>query len=97
MFVIELIYKADLKDIDAHMRALMTFLKKHYAAGTFLVSGRKIPRDGGIILARGGSREEIEGVMRDDPFVKHGLAEVRVIEFRASQRADDIPKRVEGS
>jgi uncharacterized protein YciI len=96
MFVIELIYKADLKDIDAHMRSHMAFLKKHYAAGRFLVSGRKIPRDGGIILALGKSREEIEGVMREDPFVKRGLAGARVIEFRASQRADDIPKRVEG-
>jgi len=97
MFVVELIYKADLPKIDAHMRSHMAFLKKHYAAGRFLVSGRKIPRDGGIILALGKSRDEIEAIMRDDPFCKHGLAEARVIEFRASQRADDIPKRVEGT
>ncbi len=97
MFVIELIYKADLKEIDAHMREHMTFLRKHYAAGTFLVSGRKIPRDGGVILAVGKTREEIEGIVKQDPFCKHGLAEFRIIEFRASQRADDMPKRVEGS
>ena len=97
MFVVELIYKADLKDIDAQMRAHMAFLKKHYAAGKFLISGRKIPRDGGIILALGGSRDEIEAIMKDDPFCKNGLAEFRVIEFRASQRAADIPKRVERS
>ena len=97
MFVVELIYKADLKEIDARMRAHMAFLNKHYAAGRFLISGRKIPRDGGIILALGKSREEIETLMREDPFCKHGLAEFRVIEFRASQRADDIPKRVEGT
>lgn len=96
MFVIELIYKADLKEIDAHMRAHMTFLKKHYAAGTFLVSGRKIPRDGGVILAVGENRDDIEAIMREDPFCKNGLADFRVIEFRASQRAADIPKRVEG-
>jgi uncharacterized protein YciI len=95
MFVIELGYKADLSEIDAHMRAHMKFLKKYYAAGHFLVSGRKIPREGGIILAMGKSREEIEGIMREDPFVQHGLAEFRVIEFRASQRADDMPKRIE--
>ena len=97
MFVIELIYKAELREIDAHMRAHMAFLKKHYAGGKFLVSGRKIPRDGGIIVALGKSRDEIEAIVKDDPFVKRGLADFRVIEFRASQRADDIPKRVEGS
>jgi uncharacterized protein YciI len=96
MFVVELIYKADLAEIDARMRAHMTFLRKHYTAGTFLISGRKIPREGGIILALAPSRAEIERIMREDPFVKHGLAELRIIEFRASQRAEDIPKRVEG-
>ena len=90
MFVVELIYKADLAAIDAQMRPHMAFLKKHYAAGTFVVSGRKIPREGGVIIAVGKTRPEIEAIVRDDPFAKLGLAEFRIIEFRASQRADDI-------
>src|SRR5689334_5103051 len=71
MFVIELVYKADLAEIDAHMSAHVAFLKKYYASGNFLVSGRKIPRDGGIILAVGKSKEQIEGIIREDPFHKH--------------------------
>src|SRR6476646_7342292 len=90
MFVIELIYKADLGEIDAHMAAHVKFLKKYYASGHFLVSGRKIPRDGGIILALGDSREQVEALVRQDPFVSRGLADFRVIEFRESQRADSI-------
>jgi uncharacterized protein YciI len=95
MFIIELIYKADLTAIDAHMRAHVSFLRKYYASGNFLVSGRKIPRDGGIIVAVGKSRQEIEAIVRQDPFCKEGLADVRIIEFRASQRADDIQKSIE--
>jgi hypothetical protein len=49
VFIIELIYKADLARIDAQ-----------------------------------------------DPFVTLGLADVRVIEFRASQRAKDIQARIDG-
>jgi len=94
VFVVELIYKADLAAIDAQMRAHMAFLKKHYAAGTFVVSGRKIPRDGGIIIATGKSRQEIEAIVREDPFCKLGLAAFRIIEFRAIQRADDIEARI---
>jgi uncharacterized protein YciI len=94
MFVIELTYKADLTEIDAHMKAHMAFVNKHYAAGTFVLSGRKIPREGGIILAIGKSREDIEALMRDDPFCSRGLADARVIEFRTSQRAKDIPERI---
>jgi uncharacterized protein YciI len=76
-------------------RSLLAWLNKHYAAGTFLVSGRKIPRDGGIILAVGSSRDHIEAIVRDDPFCKLGLADVRVIEFRASQKASDIQERID--
>ncbi|MDF3064461.1 MAG: cyclohydrolase [Polyangiaceae bacterium] len=90
MFVIELLYKSALSEIDANMRAHMAYLKKYYASGRFLVSGRKIPRDGGVILAVGGSREEIEAIVREDPFVSRGLADFRVIEFRESQKADSI-------
>ena len=95
MFVIELAYKADLAEIDAHMAAHVTFLKKYYAAGHFLVSGRKIPRDGGIILAVGKSRRQIEAIVEEDPFFQHGLADFRIIEFRVSQRAHDIQNRIE--
>ena len=95
MFVIELLYKADLAQIDAHMAAHVAFLKKYYAAGNFLVSGRKIPRDGGIILAVGPSRRDIEAIAEEDPFYQHGLADFRIIEFRASQRADDIQARID--
>jgi len=97
MFVIELSYKADLAEIDAHMAAHVRFLKKYYASGNFLVSGRKIPRDGGIILAVGTNRQEIEAIILEDPFYAHALADFRIIEFRASQRADDIQKRIETS
>jgi uncharacterized protein YciI len=97
MFVIELIYKADLAEIDAHMAAHVAFLKKYYASGNFLVSGRKIPRDGGIILAVGKSRQQIQTIVGEDPFCKSGLADFRIIEFRASQRASDIQKRIDGS
>ena len=88
MFVIELTYKVPLTEIDANMTAHVKFLKKHYAAGTFVMSGRKIPRDGG-------DRERMEAIIREDPFVSRGLADFRIIQFRASQRADDIQTRID--
>jgi len=96
MFVIELSYKATLPEIDTSMAAHVKFLKKYYDAGNFLVSGRKIPRDGGIIVAVAKSREDIEAIIREDPFHKRGLADFRIIQFRASQRADDISSRIDG-
>jgi len=94
MFIIELTYNAALEQIDAQMKPHMAFLNRHYASGHFLVSGRKIPRDGGIILAVGKSREEIEAIAAQDPFCQKGLADFRVIEFRVSQRAGDVETRI---
>jgi uncharacterized protein YciI len=94
MFVIELVYKVDLAEIDAAMKSHVAWLNKHYEAGTFVMSGRKVPRDGGIILAVGHDRAVIDTIIRQDPFVARGLAEYRLVEFRASQRSDDIPDHI---
>lgn len=93
MFIVELMYKAELREIDAHMTEHMRFLDRHYASGHFVASGRKIPRDGGIILAVAKDRAEIEAIMKEDPFVANGLADVGVTEFRVSQRAADLDAR----
>jgi uncharacterized protein YciI len=94
MFIIELVYKAPLAEIDRSMRAHVAFLRKYYSSGHFLVSGRKVPREGGVILAVGAGRDEIDAIAREDPFVERGLADFKIIEFRASQRADDIQQRI---
>jgi uncharacterized protein YciI len=95
MFLLELTYTAPLDRIDAAMKAHMRWLNANYAAGHFLMSGRKIPRDGGVILATGISRDAVEAIANEDPFVAQGLATVRIVEFRASQKTSDPQRWVE--
>ncbi|WP_028059978.1 YciI family protein [Candidatus Solirubrobacter pratensis] len=87
MFVLVLTYVKPLPEVDALMREHVAWLDEHYEAGRFLVSGRRIPRTGGVILARGDDREEIEALAASDPFVSGGVATCEVIQFRASQTA----------
>ena len=61
-----------------------------YAAGRFLASGRKVPREGGFILTTCESRDQVEAIVKEDPFVARGLADCRIIEFQISQRAPSI-------
>ena len=88
MFVLLLTYIKPLAEVDALMRRHMAWLDAQYDAGRFIVSGRQIPRSGGVILARGDDREEIETLAASDPFVAGGVATCDVIQFRASQIAD---------
>ncbi|MGW4383846.1 YciI family protein [Kitasatospora sp. NPDC004531] len=81
MFILELTYTAPLERIDALLPAHIAWLEQHYAAGAFLASGRKVPRDGGIILAVAESRPAIEALAATDPFTESGAAEYRITEF----------------
>jgi hypothetical protein len=45
----------------------------------------------------GKSRRHIQAIVEEDPFHEHGLADFRIIEFRASQRADDVQKRIDAN
>jgi uncharacterized protein YciI len=92
MFIINLNYIAPLEKIDACMKAHMVFLNACYRESLFIVSGRKNPRTGGIILARANSKEALAELMRNDPFVVEGLAEFEIIEFQASQSHPDFKK-----
>ena len=90
MFVLLLTYTRPLDEVDALMSKHMAWLNDGYAAGRFLVSGRRIPRTGGVILARGDDRAEIEALAATDPFVAGGVATWEVVEFRASQVAKEL-------
>ncbi len=85
MFIVNLNYIAPLETLDQHMGAHVKFLRKYYKNNVFVASGRKVPRTGGIILALAKSKEEIDGIIREDPFYVHKLAEFHVTEFLTSQ------------
>jgi uncharacterized protein YciI len=87
VFVLLLTYTKPLAEVDALMREHVAWLDEQYAAGRFVVSGRRIPRTGGVIVARGDDREAIEALVASDPFVSGGVATYEVIQFRASQVA----------
>jgi uncharacterized protein YciI len=87
VFVLLLTYIKPLSQVDALMREHVAWLNEQYAAGRFLVSGRRIPRTGG---ARGDDRGEIETLVASDPFVSGGVATCDVIQFRASQSAPGL-------
>lgn len=82
MYVVELTYLKSLDAIDGQLEAHRRFLDEHYASGTFLASGPKNPRYGGVILVSGQvDRSELETILEQDPFRLHGLASYHVIDF----------------
>ncbi|MES2060745.1 MAG: YciI family protein [Bacteroidota bacterium] len=92
MFIISLNYIVPLDELDQHMEAHIKYLNKYYKADVFIMSGRKVPRTGGIIIAQANSKEILEKIIAQDPFCQHKLAEVEITEFQASQAHPDLKK-----
>ncbi len=90
MFVILLSYIKPLSEVDRFVGEHREFLERHYASGHFLLSGRKEPRTGGVILSRAETREEIEIIVRNDPFNRERIAEYEIIEFLPSMAATHL-------
>jgi uncharacterized protein YciI len=85
MFIIDLDYTVPLDELDQHMAEHVKYLHKYYKKGKFVASGRKVPRTGGIILALADTKEEIIGILKEDPFIKLKLADFTITEFLTSQ------------
>ncbi|MFF4172919.1 YciI family protein [Streptomyces sp. NPDC001744] len=90
MFVLELTYTAPVERVDALFDDHIAWLDEQYAAGVFLASGRKNPRDGGVILAAGVDRARIEEIAAADPFSTGGVCAYRITEFHATRTAEGI-------
>lgn len=87
MLILSLTYLTDLDQADEHMEAHIAWVKEGYDEGWFIASGRKVPRTGGVILARG-DRAEIEDFCDNDPFVVNGIASYEIIECAFTTTAE---------
>ena len=87
MFIITITYLRPLEDIDALMPGHIEWLDKGYADGLFIASGRRVPRTGGVILARSGDEPALRAALAVDPFAIHGLARLDVVEFTPTRTA----------
>jgi uncharacterized protein YciI len=89
MFVLNVTYVAPIEAVEPHVEAHMQWVAAGYERGWFLASGRKNPRTGGIILAKG-NREEIDAYLAKDPFVTGGVARYEVTEVLFSRTAPGL-------
>lgn len=96
MFVVTLTYLTDLDRVDEVLPDHLAWLDRQYADGVFLASGRRVPRTGGVILAAGVDRPELDRRLATDPFAERGVAEYEVTEFVASRVAEGLERMREG-
>jgi uncharacterized protein YciI len=90
MHIINLTYKVPLDTVDKYLQSHVEFLDKQYKAGNFIMSGRKVPRTGGIILSKISNKEELLKIIEKDPFKINNLADYEFIEFVPSRTSEEL-------
>ena len=90
MFIVSLSYIQPLEKIEEFLVEHRIFLDKFYQRGKFLMSGRKEPRTGGIILVNAKDLEELNQIIEQDPFYRQKIANYQVIEFYPSKVAEGL-------
>lgn len=96
MFILSLDYIVPLTEVDGVREAHMAWVAEQYAGGHFLASGAKVPRTGGVILARSMDRAQLDAIVASDPFTVEGVAAYTVTEFAATTVADELAALREG-
>lgn len=89
LFVIILRYISTIEKINEVRPDHLAFLDEYYKRGNFIISGRQDPASGGVIIACGSSRNEIQEIIKLDPFYIQNLAEFNIYEFSPNKCADD--------
>jgi uncharacterized protein YciI len=89
MFVLISRFQKPLDEVNRSFALHSEWVQRNYESGRFLVSGRREPTIGGIVVARAESEQELRKVLSTDPYQQRGLAEYEIFAFEAT----DFPKR----
>ncbi|EMZ5813950.1 TPA: hypothetical protein PIP11_001486 [Klebsiella aerogenes] len=87
IYVVVLTYIKPIDEVDSQIPQHVEWLKRGYSDGVFLASGRRIPRNGGVILAKCDNIESLKARLSQDPFQKLGIAKTEIIPFEATMKA----------
>ena len=90
MFIISLTYQVPLEKVDVFIPEHVNYLNEQYAKGHFILSGRKEPRTGGVIISNIGDRNKLNDVLALDPFHREGLASYEVTEVVPTKASEKL-------
>lgn len=92
MYIVVLEFTRPLDVVDLALPDHVAWSTRQYEAGHFLVSGRQIPPDGVVILAKAMTRGRLDAIMATCPYVVQRLARYEVTEFRATRTAPELTR-----
>jgi uncharacterized protein YciI len=81
MYILLLKYIKPIEEVEKALNSHVVYLEKYYSLKKFICSGRQNPRTGGVILCTAQSINEVNEIIREDPFFAQKIAQYEIIEF----------------
>lgn len=81
MFLLIGRYTAPIDEVERHLDGHREWVRTHAEAGHFIAAGREVPFGGGLIVATGVTRADLDLWIQDDPFVVHAVAQYDIREY----------------
>jgi uncharacterized protein YciI len=90
MFLIQLLFSTNKANTGQFMDGHNAWLKEGFAKGTFLLAGTIQPKLGGAILAHNVTLEQVQEIVKQDPFVVEGVVAAEILEITPSKAVPQL-------
>ena len=90
MFVIQLKFSTNKANAGQFMDGHNAWLKDGFSREIFLLAGTIQPKLGGAILAHNATLEQIQAIVKEDPFVVEGVVTTEIIEIMPSKAVPQL-------
>ena len=81
MFLLLGRYLKPVDEVEVHLDAHRAWVREHAEAGRFIAAGREVPLQGGLLVAVGVTRDEVDAMIAAAPYVTEGVAQYDVREY----------------
>ncbi|HYM21453.1 MAG TPA: YciI family protein [Candidatus Kapabacteria bacterium] len=76
--------------VEKNTPAHRAYLRTQYEAGIMLLSGPRVPRTGGVLIAQADDITAIEKMVAADPFNTTGTMQYEIVEFAPTLWAEQL-------
>lgn len=81
MFIAISTYKKPIETVDLYRPSHVQFIQKQIENKRVIMTGRQNPPLGGVIVFNVKTKEQVESILQEDPYIKADLAKYQIIEF----------------
>lgn len=90
MFLISITYTQPLPAVERVLEAHRRYLREAPLASRIVMTGRRRPPTGGLVMLRADSRAEVEAFVQADPYFTENVAAFDIVEFDVAQVAEGL-------